>query len=228
MNCLEFRRQKLAMPKQLGKEEQQHLHECPQCAAFSKRVDEHEDELRKTVLVAVPDGLADRVLLNLVPRRKRNIRVLAFAASLLLSASLVLVYQHMIHPGLADAVIAHVLEEPYTLTATQKVPWENLANAFAGYGGTLRGSIGDVRYLGWCKIRGNLGRHIVLETQYGTASVVLLPRGNTSEIGSMLSEHGLSAVVIPAGRANMGIIADSPQNVEKVEKLLRQHLAWES
>ena len=64
MNCLEFRRLLLVQPRNITSEHRAHMERCSRCAEFAESVANDEDALEQALLVPVPDGLADRVLLR--------------------------------------------------------------------------------------------------------------------------------------------------------------------
>lgn len=70
MNCLEFRRDKLADPRQGSPEALAHLRECAACRGFARAVIEIEVRIAATLSVPVPEGLAERIIL----RRKTGAR----------------------------------------------------------------------------------------------------------------------------------------------------------
>ena len=87
MNCLEFRREKLADPRRLSPEAQTHPTGCPACAAFAREADETERELDRALLTPVPEGLADRIIFQSENPRPAW-RAWALAASVVLAVAL--------------------------------------------------------------------------------------------------------------------------------------------
>jgi hypothetical protein len=53
VNCLEFRRGKLADPHRLSSEAQSHAEGCTPCSAFAREVDESEQALERALLAPV-------------------------------------------------------------------------------------------------------------------------------------------------------------------------------
>lgn len=229
MECLEFRRVKLSWPRKQSPELELHAAECAACAEFAKEADAFEEHLAQAVSVPVPEGLADRVLLNYKLQRGRRYGRYAIAAAMFLGLGLLMTYSQITRRDeLTNAVIAHVLAEPEALQKVQNVPEDKLAQALAVNGGRLRGPIGEVRYLDHCRILGAKGEHIVFTTPYGVATLILLPLGKQVSEPQTLTRDGFSAAVLPAGRGNIGIVTDSPGKLEKVEQLLQQQVAWRS
>ena len=84
MNCLEFRREKLADPRRLSPGAVAHLNDCAACRLFAAEINENEGRLADVLAVPVPEGLAERIVL----RRKTGTR---FAPRLWAMAATVLV-----------------------------------------------------------------------------------------------------------------------------------------
>jgi hypothetical protein len=64
MNCLQLRHRAQIAPRELTAGAQQHLSGCPGCAAFVEKLAAFEETLEREVRIPIPDGLADRVLLQ--------------------------------------------------------------------------------------------------------------------------------------------------------------------
>jgi hypothetical protein len=228
MNCLEFRRRRLAFPREIEPACNAHLKTCALCAEFSARVDALENEVEQVVRVPVPEGLADRIILRHKFRSRRRFNVFALAATLLVAIGLTFTHSYLTsEAGLAEALIAHVLHEPESLRASQVVPGVQLASALAHAGGTLRGPIGDAVYYNRCPLPGGEGIHLAFETSFGRTTVLLLPKKERAKTAT-LSKQGLSAAVLPLGRGSIGVVADSPENLERMSQLLREQVVWQT
>jgi hypothetical protein len=57
MNCLEFRREKLADPRRLSREALAHMGDCAACRGFAIEVNENEERIATALEVPVPEGL---------------------------------------------------------------------------------------------------------------------------------------------------------------------------
>lgn len=228
MNCLEFRRHKLALPKELDEKHRTHLASCVGCAEFAARADELETRIEAAAQVPVPEGLADRVILRHKLKSRRRFGLLALAASLALAISLSAVRSFLPGEEVEQALIAHVAHEPESLKSTAEVPEHRLAAALAEAGGELKAPIGRVVYFNVCPMPGGgKGAHIVLVTPFGRATLLLMPERQQTARG-VFNQHGMSATLLSLGRGSIGVVADSPEQLERVSQLLRKQVVWQT
>ena len=97
MDCLEFRRLLGSDPRVADAAARAHLETCPRCQDAYARAQAFEARIAQAMAVAVPEGLADRILLNQLTnerqRRASGFRygwiALAAAASLAIAVGIV-------------------------------------------------------------------------------------------------------------------------------------------
>jgi hypothetical protein len=228
MNCLEFRREKLADPRRLSAEAQAHLNDCAACRGFAAEVDENEARLAEVLDVPVPEGLAERIVL----RRKTQTR---FSPRLgMLAASLVLTFAFGLHEwkdagsqDFARLAIEHVMHEPESFTTARSADPELFRRVMHTFGGELQASLGKVRYMKLCPVPEGTGWHIVFETEDGKlATLILIPAKRMKTESEQAQVGGWNAVARPGGQGFYAVIADSPDALGKVDELVRQRVRW--
>lgn len=256
MNCFELRRRKLVAPSEMNAEAEAHLRQCPACAAFAERLGAFEETLQGEIQVPVPDGLADRVLLQV--RQEANyphthpstaerlgavvrkiaggavglVRVpwgwptrFAVAATLVLGVSIALFHPLPVQDeGLAIADIAHdahvMQERMRDLDGPPAGDPGALPRVLAASGVHLPSDFQEIHYLGPCGPADRSGQHIVMQTQAGMASLVLMP-AEQARFRIVQFDDGRTAVVAPAPVGTFTIVADSRQAaVQIAERLL--------
>ena len=113
MNCLEFRREKLADPQRASGEARSHAFACAACSAFARRFDESERSLALALEVPVPEGLVERILFR-AGNPQRSWRALAAAASVFaaLAAGFSVGVSRQTDELYARLAIEHVAMEP--------------------------------------------------------------------------------------------------------------------
>ena len=251
MECLTFRRTKLAAPHGTSPELAEHALGCEPCAAFAREIEAFEQRLQQAARVEVPDGLAEQIILrhrrlgrlrHAVDSIKRMLAsaaerrggpLLAYAAFVTLALAVTLsvgVFDGRNGSGgrhaLADSMIAHVASEPSVLEARDNVEPIEFDHALARYGAQVEGSVGEIRHLGECVIEGVVGQHIVVETPYGTATLLLLPE-REAKVAQPRTREGYTAIVVPLRGGSLGIVADSPEKAIKVERLIERQVKRE-
>lgn len=229
MNCLDFRRHKLADPRHLPDEARAHAADCPTCAAFACEVDETERSLERALATPVPEGLADRILLH-TRRPHRTWRVWALAASVVVAVALGFSFfreSRNAPDQYARLAIEHVVMEPESLTTLRNADPEALKAAMRDFGGSLKEPLGQVRYIRLCPVDGALSWHIVLETPEGLATLILV-RGKRLHGLETASSGGWSALVQPAPGGYYAIVTASAASTSRIDRMLRARVNWKA
>lgn len=222
MNCLDFRRLLLADPRRAGLEAASHQAACPQCAEFAARVSLLERQLDAAARVPVPDGLADRILLGHGLKGADRRAWLGMAAGLALALGVAALLPALVgSDNMARAAIAHVLDEETEEFSVAKITDAALrTRALERLGIALPGHIGRIRYEGPCPFGGRTAYHVVLDTSYGKATLLLMPE-NPLASRVITSARGLGAVAVPARGGSIAVVASSKSAAAGIERLLR-------
>jgi hypothetical protein len=229
MNCLEFRRMKLAAPNELSDAARGHAEICTACAELARSVNVFERDLEAAIKIPIEPALAQRIVLDRKLKTGRRLRVYALAASLMLAVGLGLSVGYRAFkpdPTLVAAAVDHVLGEPSAFRAVQQVKDEELAKALGISGATLSKSFAAlVTYLHDCPVPGGMGKHIVLMTDAGKVTLITMPNQKMNW-GVTQNHKGLMAALAPAQRGSFAIVADSSAAMAAAEKLLKEHVSW--
>lgn len=227
MNCIEFRREKLADPQRISAAAREHASGCSACAKFGRSLDDADAEIQRALSVPVPEGLADRVLLHAGGRGRPAWRAWALAATVVLGIGLAATLL-MRDPDGATARLAieHVLHEPESLTTRYQEDGASLTVALRSVGASLSSPIGQVRYVRLCPWEnGGTAWHVVFDTPQGLATLIVVPDARVRE-KSGASEGGWNAQVQPIRRGFYAVVTSSPEESERVSALLRERVNW--
>ncbi|HYC46562.1 MAG TPA: DUF3379 family protein [Burkholderiales bacterium] len=222
------RRLLLAMPRERSAEHGWHIARCRACARLARRLSGLERRIHDAAAVAVPAALADRVLFA---RRLVPVPSHAAAAALAISvvtAALFGAVDTSMSPKTVQAVgPAH----PAVAAIAEVVQDESPGEAFSGVsadmqrglkklGLTLKTANGDAYYLGKCHVRDPAEcEHIVLSTPEVHANVMLLPEYPIDD-RVLVEDRKMVALVTPARSGGYIVIAKSPRDARRAEKLL--------
>jgi len=183
MDCLEFRRLLGTDPRIAGAAAREHLESCPRCRDAYARAHAFEGRLSQALAVPVPEGLADRVLLNQLTgerqRRATGFRygwiALAAAASLALAIGLVQ-RQRASAASIPDLVVAHVNgEEKPMLALRTPVASGEVKDAFTNRGVHLASVPEGVSYVAECPVGKYPTVHMVMPRDNQPVSVLYFP-----------------------------------------------------
>lgn len=224
MNCLEFRQALLANPASLNDGLKQHLQDCPACAQFASSMSDFERQLKKSVDVEVPEGLSSRILLRqrLAMQQKSNRRRgswMAFAASLILGVVVVLGVEHQItEPTLEQVVLHHVNDELHHLRDNYDLDITKLNRVLSDHGSKIEFLPGRrINYAGACRIRNHQGAHVVVDSEKGPITILLMP-GEFVAARKSLKDKRFQGVIVPVKNGSMAILGEDLKEVERVEK----------
>lgn len=222
MDCSEFRRQLLIDPRapEMAQAAQQRV--CEDAATRLAEALALEHRIDAALAVAVPEGLADRVIAALPRADARAASAsrwwpLALAASLLLAALLGLSWLRTPAGGaglIADSV-AHLAHEPWALTRTETVPSALVERMFAESGLELDQGVLELRYLNRCPLGGRKSVHMVMGGGQGPVTVLFVPGERTERLDT---RHEMVAVrTLPFAGGALVLLAESNRDFDRIE-----------
>jgi hypothetical protein len=209
MDCLEFRRAAGADPKHLGAEAMAHRDSCPRCAEFLRQMLALDERIRAALAVPVPARVATAsVAPNVVafPSIDRR-RWLALAASIAGGVMIgSLLWVSAPRASLAADVAKHMGHEPGVMVSTSKPEDASTVERVFERGGIrLRGNAGMVSYAQTCRFRGEKVPHLVVQTDAGPVTVMVL---RNEKVGAPVNfdEQGYTGTIIPAGPGSIAVV----------------------
>lgn len=241
MNCFEFRRLIFAKPLRLTSEQKRHMVQCAACTALTREVEGFEAKIYEAVMVPVPEALAERVLLRhktVRPPAKFGFALggWALAASLIVAIAVTLHLGHRSadeepqvvaaaalgnnHP--AVAAINYVLDnEPKLLEENRTGDMAVLLNALKKMRMKLPADGTTIRYLGKCPVPNGEGDHVVLQTPFGHASLILVP-DQLFASSVVVADRSMLALAAPtrSRRGSLILVADSLKTLKHFEAIL--------
>lgn len=225
MDCLEFRRHLLADPYRQDPEFVAHKKVCPECRGAAQRADVFEGQLKQAFTVAVPDELADEILLGqttLVRRsRFRNGWFMALAATVVIGVGLTAVLLPSAHAGLKQFVVDHIRDEPEAMLSTALVSQDEIRATFGYYGIELAGDVAGVTFAAPCAMYEGAGVHLVVRGDEGPPVTVMYMPEVEIDDRFKVSFEGLDGVVIPLARGALAVVGYKGQALDGVENLMR-------
>jgi hypothetical protein len=223
MNCLEFRHLILADPYSKDSEAHAHLASCDQCTAFHQEVLDLDGNIEKALMVEVPEGLANRVLLkqSLKPANDSNWRrygiAASFFAALILGASFLTTSNSNLE---AAPMLAHAAHQPHEFYGDEHIPIAGDELEAMMKRLNLSASIGNVVYAAICPIDGERAAHLVIKDGEDQYTVMLLPEHSPSKMYTVddelwrgyISPHPAGALAVLAG-------ANDKHAIERVREM---------
>jgi hypothetical protein len=214
IDCAAYRRSVLADPHDPNPALAEHLASCGECPAYLERLLRFEGRLERAVRVDPPAVSRPAPVLGYLRERPRmRTGWLAMAASVLIA--LVLggtLWLAAPHASLAADVVAHMAGEPQAWARTDvPVPAPELSAVLANAHLRLRPEAGMVSYAQSCLFRGHRVPHLVVQTEMGPVTVMVLVHESVPS-AVPFDESGYHGVIIPVpGHGSLAVLAQGPQ-----------------
>jgi hypothetical protein len=214
---VECRHARLAIggdPQRLPVEVQEHLGSCAACTRFRDETLAMEPRLRAALELPLRQFRA--------PARARRF---ALAASLLLA----IVagggfWLFRPQPALAREIVEHVIHEPGSWEQRQVVADGELAAVLAKAGVVFDSSL-PVVYAQPCPFRGRPVSHLVVQSDRGPMTLMLLPHVRVSARREF-SEAGYQGVLLPAGEGSIAVLMRGVEVPDAIASRLLTEVRW--
>jgi hypothetical protein len=232
ISCSEFRRQLLAEPNSASPLLREHRKSCEACAAYAVKLDRFEGKLRQALNVDVTSRPADNVVQLAAKRRPPTAvrRWMALAASIVGGIGIAtFLWIGSARSSLASAVVAHMAHEQSAWTPTDKtVAAPELAAVLKDARVSLRGGMSRVSYASSCLFRLHHVPHLVVQTDSGPVTVMILAYENIDK-AQRFSESGYQGMLVPVpGHGSLAIImrGKTEVDVQKVADGVTRGVQW--
>lgn len=231
MDCLEFRRLIGTDPRlsSTNPEARAHLDGCPRCADALTRAQAFETQLARAFAVAVPEGLADRVLFAQLTQERRRRRGgfrygligLAAAACLAIVVGVVERGRGIAKP-LSDLVVAHVFgEERPALDKRTLVAPDAVERAFADRGVRLQTVPAGITYVHECPVGDYRTVHMVMRENDRPISVIYVTQRRMPDASDFRS-GAMRGREVPIADGTLVMLADSDARFDALAQEWRQ------
>jgi Protein of unknown function (DUF3379) len=240
-DCERYRRTILADPRSEDAEMRVHLASCPDCTEYTEQLRRFENRLDRALRVDLgAERRDDRSVIPLRPSKPLRAgqlrRVprgwLAAAASVLLAVVVAgSLWLAVPGPSLAADVVSHMAEEPEAWARTNiPVPQPRLDTVMSASHVRLKGDPGLVSYANSCQFRGHLVPHLVVQTEAGPVTVMVLAH-EASRSSSRFNEHGYQGVIVPVpGHGSLAVLERGTgidlDTVKSVAERVRGAIVW--
>jgi hypothetical protein len=185
-----------ADPRHLPADVQAHISGCAACGRFRDETLALDARLQAALELPLPD----------FRQAARPTRRYAMAASVVL-ALLVAggVWLIQSPPALAGEIVAHVQDEAGSWDQRQLVPASMVSDVLRQAGVQFDSSL-PVVYAMACSFHGRRVSHLVVQTDHGPMTVMLLPHEKVQK-RTEFSENGFHGVLLPAGEGSVAVLS---------------------
>ena len=228
MDCLEFRRLAGADPQHPSTAMLEHAAGCPRCTGYLRQTLELDRHILAALSVPVTSSGAGRAkgAAAWVPGLDRR-RWYALAASIVAGVLVgTLLWVGGPRNTLAQDVVAHMDHEPDALVVTTPADDAVLGRVLERGGIRLRPEVGTVSYANSCRFRGRTVPHLVVQTDRGPVTVMVL-RHERLDAPVRFAEHGFSGTIVPAGPGSIAVIGAGDAELEQVTERVVAAVDWQ-
>ena len=233
MDCNAYRRSMIADPRDTDPQLREHRGSCHDCNLFSERLLSFESRLDRALRVAVP---AEKVLplrAKATPALRLHNRRgwLAMAASVLMAVVVAgVLWVAGPGPSLAADVVTHMGGEPDAWITRTPVLDSELEAVLRDSHLRLSERAGPVSYAASCAFRGHHVPHLVIQTESGPVTVMVLVHESVPK-SVRFDEGGYRGVIVPvAGHGSLAVLTRGSsadiKSVEAIAARVQSSITW--
>lgn len=216
LDCGHVRRAIGGDPRHLSAEVRQHLESCAACRTF------HDETM---ALEARLEAALNLPLHRFRPKARAPARRFALAASLFMA---LLVgggaWLFRPQPALAEQVVEHVRHEAGSWALQRRLTPEEIGAVLARAGVNFDTAL-PVVYASPCVFRGHVAPHLVVQTEHGPVTVMLLANEKLARRQSF-AEQGYEGVLLPAGEGSVAVLTRGGAVPQATEAAVLSAIRW--
>ena len=200
MNCQEARLLIGADPGADDPRVAEHIAQCAECARYRQELRDMDRIVSAALRVSFDAATPAAARVSQRP-------VWAIAASLVVVLVGALVWLLSPRDTLAAQAVDHVNGEAFSLVRTsQPADPAKLADILARSGIRLKPDAMLVSYASGCQFRGHVVPHLVVQTEHGPVTVLVLASETPHGKSNRFEEGGYAGVVVPAPRGSLVVL----------------------
>ncbi len=231
MDCTLYRRSMMTDPHDPDPQLREHRESCHDCNLYTERLLRFESRLDRALRVSLP-GKAE-------PATQPSLRSpiyrrgwLAMAASVLLAVVVAgALWLSVPGPSLAADVVTHMGGEPDAWRRTDvAVPSRELQDVLRDSHLHLAAGTGMVSYASSCAFRGHHVPHLVIQSESGPVTVMVLVHERVSK-PAQFDEQGYRGVIVPVtGHGSLAVLtrgaAVDSKTIDQIAARVLDSIVW--
>jgi hypothetical protein len=232
MDHAHYRSAIMADPHDSDPDLRAHRESCAECRAFTEQLLRFEARLERALLVDILPKAAVLPFARTADAAQGPRRWMAMAASLLLALAIAAgVWLTLPQRSLASDVVAHMAGEPDAWRLTDvPVPDADLNAVLEDSKLRLKPDAGVVSYASSCNFRGHKVPHLVVQTQSGPVTVMVLVHEAVRK-PKQFDEQGYRGTIVPVpGHGSIAVLMrDSGSmsgDVERIAARVDDSIVW--
>lgn len=210
MNCEEFRTIVGAEPNSTNPDVLAHIEQCPACAKYREEMQAMDRLIYRALAVEAPEEKSAAQVLS-PPQERGGARVWRMAASVLVTVLVGAMALWLLTPreSFAQEAITHMKHEQASMVRTSAtVDDARLEQILAAARLRLKPGATHVSYAQSCLFRGQKIPHLVVQTEQGPVTVLVVTDAPTQQ-RERINEDGVQGVILPAPRGVIVVLGES-------------------
>lgn len=218
MNCHEFQTAIGADPNSTKPEILAHVEECAACARYRQEMQDMDRLIQRALAVPADFG-------SPAPRaaavKTKNFAAWRIAASLFAAVMIASsIWVASTRESFAEQIVTHADHEAFALIRTdERVGDQRLREILSRSNLSLRPGTTDVSYASSCPFRGHVVPHLVVQSEQGPVTVLVLANEESTTAVQTIDENGYEGVILPAPRGVIAVLGKDVPVQEVAEKV---------
>jgi hypothetical protein len=222
MKCHELQTAIGADPESADPEVLAHVQTCSACAEYRDQMLRMDALIYKALAVPVQSPA-----LSAAPR-EAPVRHWQIAASLLATVAIAgSVWVASTRDSLAEQIVTHTEHESFAMVRSEdRVDAKTLNDILADAGVSIKAEAADVSYASSCAFHGHDVPHLIVQTEHGPVTVLVLAHEKPTKSMQPISEAGYEGVIMPAPRGVIAVLGKDVPVKDAAEKMLAAVEYW--
>lgn len=228
MKCHEFQTAISAEPSSTHPDVLTHLETCSACTTYQKQMQAMDRLIYKALVVRVDEAALSRAASTHSASRTTSVGRWQIAASLIASVMIATsIWVASTRESFAEQVVMHTDHESFAMIRTdERVDEQVLADVLEKSGLSLHPNAAEVSYASTCSFRGNAVPHLVVQTDQGPVTVMVLTEEKSTKGMQRFEEGGYEGMIVPAPKGVIAVLGKDVSVEQAAEKVLRAIQYW--
>jgi hypothetical protein len=222
MKCHEFQSAIGADPNATNPDLREHLDTCTACAAYLKQMQDMDRLIYRALAIPVDVSAGSTARSSAAASKRRTVARWQIAASLVASIMIAAsIWVASTHESLAEQIVTHADDESFAIIRTEeRADPKIVAEILAKSGLNLRANAAEVSYAQSCLFRGHRVPHLVVQTDQGPVTVLVLANEESTKTMQRFEEDGYEGMIVPAPRGVLAVLGKDVPVEQAAERLL--------
>ena len=235
MDDISFRHTAIATPNDKDKAFLQRQAESEQDKALVNEAKQFDRELQSLLKVDLPEDLTEKILLEqsyAIEKKKRLSHrwhiAIAVSIAFIIGISLPQLNNLISLPvDIGRVAMLHVQQEYYFTAKIDEQASRASVNAkLASYGGRVNGELGNIFFVNHCDFEGTSALHLIMQGEKGRVTVFVVPDDAKFIETPVFNNQHLKGLTEKMGSANVVIVGEKDEPLEKTRLKLQKNIQW--